>query len=413
MARELRAQIPRACRIRQFRRPTDRPTRRPAPSSPSPRVTLPFFPTALGSLTHTRTHSHTPALLLQSSKRARETIGVELYAAQQTLSRLQTKLDQTNDALERTALERERAEDELRELQEWFETRAGEADEQRSAVDRYQQELDALNATLKHVEAHDREIKSEIAVTRTAAFAAEEAVGRLEKEKLEQDVLIDSLQATLKKLHLQAATLDAQIAAQRKETEAARATLAEASAEMDSVHAEKNQLLSQWKSALVGNAKRDEALAATQKALEEQQEKMLMIEAETSANKKLIREQERQNERLANLLAKTEAESEFLQRTIQQCRDKRDKLAETHERLTLSLEETEAHLDRAKKESRALDKELKNAERERRTPDRLPGTRTSACSRISPSRRRWRRARSDSSTPPRRSARRSRRRRRR
>ena len=188
---------------------TDRPTRRPAPSSPSPRVTLPFFPTALGSLTHTRTHSHTSALLLQSSKRARETIGVELYAAQQTLSRLQTKLDQTNDALERTALERERAEDELRELQEWFETRAGEADEQRSAVDRYQQELDALNATLKHVEAHDREIKSEIAVTRTAAFAAEEAVGRLEKEKLEQDVLIDSLQATLKKLHLQAATLDA------------------------------------------------------------------------------------------------------------------------------------------------------------------------------------------------------------
>ena len=266
--------------------------------------------------------------------------------------------------MERTALERERAEDELRELQEWFETRAGEADEQRSAVDRYQQELDALNATLKHVEAHDREIKSEIAVTRTAAFAAEEAVGRLEKEKLEQDVLIDSLQATLKKLHLQAATLDAQIAAQRKETEAARATLAEASAEMDSVHAEKNQLLSQWKSALVGNAKRDEALAATQKALEEQQEKMLMIEAETSANKKLIREQERQNERLANLLAKTEAESEFLQRTIQQCRDKRDKLAETHERLTLSLEETEAHLDRAKKESHALDKELKNAERD-------------------------------------------------
>jgi chromosome segregation ATPase len=315
-------------------------------------------------LTHTHAHTHTPALLLQSSKRARETIGVELYAAQQTLSRLQTKLDQTNDALERTALERERAEDELRELQEWFETRAGEADEQRSAVDRYQQELDALNATLKHVEAHDREIKSEIAVTRTAAFAAEEAVGRLEKEKLEQDVLIDSLQATLKKLHLQAATLDAQIAAQRKETEAARATLAEANAEMDSVHAEKNQLLSQWKSALVGNAKRDEALAATQKALEEQQEKMLMIEAETSANKKLIREQERQNERLANLLAKTEAESEFLQRTIQQCRDKRDKLAETHERLTLSLEETEAHLDRAKKESHALDKELKNAERD-------------------------------------------------
>ena len=158
----------------------------------------------------------------------------------------------------------------------------------------------------------------------------------MEKEKLEQDVLIDSLQATAEKLHLQAATLDAQIAAQRKETEAARATLAEASAEMDSVHAEKNQLLSQWKSALVGNAKRDEALAATQKALEEQQER----DADDRGGDE--REQEAHQgagarERLANLLAKTEAESEFLQRTIQQCRDSAGQAGGDGERLTLSL----------------------------------------------------------------------------
>jgi hypothetical protein len=39
------------------------------------------------------------------------------------------------------------------------------------------------------------QVKGDIAVTKRAAYAAEEAVQRLEKDKLQQDYLIDGLQA--------------------------------------------------------------------------------------------------------------------------------------------------------------------------------------------------------------------------
>ncbi len=55
-------------------------------------------------------------------------------------------------------------------------------------VEKHQMELDRLGATLKQIETYNEEMKSEIAVTRRAAYAAEGAVQKLEKEKLHQDL---------------------------------------------------------------------------------------------------------------------------------------------------------------------------------------------------------------------------------
>lgn len=280
------------------------------------------------------------------------------------MARLQSALDAARSKCASASDRRARAEDDLRELQDWFDTRAAESDDRRDAVDRYQSELDALSATLRQVEAHNEKMRSEIATTRTAAYAAEEAVGKLEKAKLEQDVLIDDLQATLKKLHLEAATLDAQTTSQRRETTVARETLAEANAEMEAVHHEKAQLASQWKSALVGAAKRDEALRATRDALNRQKEESTMIDAETRATRRGVKEQEHKNEQLAGILRKVETECEFLEKNAAQCREKKERLAETHAKVSAALEETEAHLDAARKTSASLDKETKLAEQE-------------------------------------------------
>lgn len=57
-----------------------------------------------------------------------------------------------------------------------------------------QRELDRLGSTLKQIESYNEQMKGEIAVTRRAAYAAEEAVQKLEKEKIRQDYLIDDLQ---------------------------------------------------------------------------------------------------------------------------------------------------------------------------------------------------------------------------
>jgi coiled-coil domain-containing protein 40 len=149
-----------------------------------------------------------------------------------------------------------------------------------------QHNLDKLGATLRQVEAHNDAVRGEIAVTRRAAAAAEDAVQRLEKEKQQQDYLIDDLQAracgiiwlmrlmsictglrgqaqphklclhiacpqeTMRSLQQQHALYSAQLVSQARETRAAKEMLAEAESEMEGVRFEKKQLLAQWRGSL-------------------------------------------------------------------------------------------------------------------------------------------------------------------
>ena len=289
---------------------------------------------------------------------------MELYGVQQNLGKLQQQLDRTVEDQASTARARSDAENDLRQLQEWLESRSMDAKSQRRDHDSHQKELDDLNATLRQVEAYNEQMKGEIATTRTATYAAEESATALEKEKLDQDVLIDVLSENLKRLHQAHALAEAQLIAQRKETGAARATLEEAAREMEAINYEKKQLASQWKTSLVGMARRDEALQATQNALRTQAEETTMIEAETSAYKRQIKEAEGTNEQLTQRLRKMEAEGEFLSKNVDVCREKKERLMETHARLTASLEETESHLEKAHREAKALDDETNKTEKE-------------------------------------------------
>lgn len=239
-----------------------------------------------------------------------------------------------------------------------------ETNDQRLGVNRYQLELDKLNGTLKQIEQYNEQMKSEIAVTRRATYVAEESVSKLEKEKQEQDVLIDALQETLKQLHQSLALYEAQMTAQRKESKAARDTLAEAGQEMEAINFEKKQLLQQWKSSLIGMAKRDEALQATEQALHKQREQVMTIESETEGYKRSIKEEEQRNEQLTQVLRKVETEAEFLQKNIDSSREKKEKLIEAHAKLKKSLEQTEEHADQAVREAKRLDAEALEVDKE-------------------------------------------------
>lgn len=62
-----------------------------------------------------------------------------------------------------------------------------------------QQRLDSLAASLKQIEKYNEQMNSEIAVKRREAYATEEAVQKLEKDKMDQDFLIDGLQVSTPK----------------------------------------------------------------------------------------------------------------------------------------------------------------------------------------------------------------------
>ena len=234
-------------------------------------------------------------------------------------------------------------------------------DESRDAdrkVSRFQNELDKLAGTLKQIEAYNEQMKNEIAVTRRATYVAEESVVKMEKEKKEQDMLIDMLQEQMKQQHQQLSLYEAQLEAQRRETKAAQETLAEAEREMESINFEKKQLANQWKSSLIGIARRDEALQATEDAVRRQREQEMAIESEIDGYKRSIKVEQQENEKLTAIVSKLDSEQSFLHGQQNAVKEKHARLQEVYSRLKRSLEQTEASLAAAVAEAKQHDEQL-------------------------------------------------------
>jgi septal ring factor EnvC (AmiA/AmiB activator) len=102
-----------------------------------------------------------------------------------------------------------------------------------------------------------------------------------------QDLLIDRLNEQLKGLHDKFQLYDAQLLSQREETDAAGSTLADANREMEQIAFEKKQLLNQWRSALLGMQRRDEALQATLTAIQKQREQVRGVVGGASERERL------------------------------------------------------------------------------------------------------------------------------
>lgn len=128
------------------------------------------------------------------AKKKREQIGVELYGYQQGLAKLQIQLESTHQSFQDISRMRAQTEDQLAQLKAHLEADSNDGKRERVRVEKHQMELDRLGATLKQIEAYNEEMKSEIAVTRRAAYAAESHVQKLERDKLEQDLRIDTVQ---------------------------------------------------------------------------------------------------------------------------------------------------------------------------------------------------------------------------
>ena len=76
---------------------------------------------------------------------------------------------------------------------------------------------------------------------------------------------------------------------------------------MEAINFERKQLLQQWKSALIGMQRRDEALQATEDALLKQREQEMALESEILGVKKAIGQEEQTNETLCNTEGKLAA----------------------------------------------------------------------------------------------------------
>ena len=295
---------------------------------------------------------------LARQKRSREDVGVQLYQVQQQLAKLQMNLEKVHENHSIISQLREQAESDLSAMKPTYQDKLLEVKDNRAKNDKYQSELDQLNMTLRQVEAYNEQMKSEIAVTRRATYKAEESITSLESGKRQQDVLIDNLNEKLKRAQEELAQNEAQLLSQRGETTTAATTLKQAATEMEAINFERKQLLQQWKSALIGMQRRDEALQATEDALLKQREQEMALDSEISGVKKAIHKEEEKNEVLASTEGKLDSEQRAVDANIASCAEKEEKHHERFAMLNRSLEQTDAELAKIATTESSLEHEV-------------------------------------------------------
>merc|ERR1719199_2022904 len=292
----------------------------------------------------------------------REDVGVTLYGAQQQLAKLQLQLEQLHDSVAVVTRSREEADQGLIDITAKYDDAKKGVDSQLKKLQKVQDELNQLEITLRQVDEYNTQMRAEIAVTRRATHKAEENIKGVEKSKVKQDLLIDKINEEIKSLTERKAIYEAQLVAQKQETEAAVATLTEAAREMEAVEFEKKQLQQQLQSALRGMMRRDSALQNVDTAMKELEEASLAIESEMRGLARSGRHAQEENEKLAGLLTKNENELSYMQTQMSQIHTDRQRLAERYAMLRKSLDSTTGETGKIKAALKDSQQELQTVE---------------------------------------------------
>eukprot|EP00941_MAST-03F_sp_MAST-3F-sp1_P005952 g5952.t1 len=294
---------------------------------------------------------------LKREKRKREDTGVSLYSTQQQLAKLQLQLESTIKEHASLADTRSQAEEQTTTDLKKLEVVKREVEVEEAKVAKFQKELDRLHETMQLCEKYNESMKGEIALARRVAYKTEENVSEKEKKKGHQDLYIAQLTERIKSTRESFALYKAQLVSQQQETRAAASTLKEAFKEMEAISFEKKQLMSQWKTSLVGIQRRDEALAATREAIDKQKQSSLSTISETKGVKSVIKTEQVKNEDHTAAHDKVVDEIQFLKKEVAKLLQIRSKLEERYVMLRKSLEQTDA-------ESKRVELERKNVEQQ-------------------------------------------------
>jgi septal ring factor EnvC (AmiA/AmiB activator) len=214
---------------------------------------------------------------------------------------------------------RELGDQQLNEVRKVYKNQQTEVNGERKKASGLRTELDSISLRLFYLENAKGEVQSDISVMKRAAEKADSEVSKAEETKRKQDLFVNRLVEQLDRLREDIALYDAQFEAQAAETRAAREALFEAKTEIDAINVEKKQLFAAWNSALVGMRRRDEAHAAMAEAMRDQQQRMVTIEKEIEAFRRLTQQEQQNNEQLTVMLNKLEAEMATVKKMLAQC----------------------------------------------------------------------------------------------
>ncbi|OHT09128.1 hypothetical protein TRFO_22140 [Tritrichomonas foetus] len=256
----------------------------------------------------------------------REQVGVELYSIQQQLAKLHQRLTEANTEREAAEAIRLDFEKQLKEERESLKQTQEELDIRTKDYERQRTELDKLNETVLLLEQRNQEIMNQKKVVQRETYKSEQSATETELSKQEQDMYIDRLTHQVQDITSQLSVYETQILAQRGETKTARDALLQASLEMEKINFERNHLLQDWNSALIGVKRRSVTLQEIEAAAAKQEEEIRALENEAEGLKKQIADQQEQAERNTNMMKKINMRIQYLNGKIAGAEDERKDL---------------------------------------------------------------------------------------
>ncbi|KAI9201921.1 uncharacterized protein BJ171DRAFT_569980 [Polychytrium aggregatum] len=295
---------------------------------------------------------------VRKATKRREEIGVELYAVQQQLARLQAVLESAEDNFDVIRSYREEAERHLKHTSAQHKEEKDKYLQHQRSLEQHKHELEKISRTLQQVDLYNEELRSKILVAKRTTLKAEEDITNQEIEKKRQDYFIDHLTDQLRKLQEKRVLYDNQYLAQQKETHAAIETLQEASTEMEAIQFEKRQLIHQWKSSLIGLQRRQDVLQQIEQGIQTSKDQIQSMVGEINGFKLSLRRAQEESETVTMLLAKLEGEVNFLKKQIGIVGENKEKLKDTYMVYTKSLGQTEQELAQVMQERQALQLEV-------------------------------------------------------
>lgn len=284
----------------------------------------------------------------------RENLGVQLYGLQQQLAKLQLTLESEHNDFNSIIDTKLQDEEIIKSITSNNREQKTLLDEHKKQEKKYASELEAINETLRQIQEYNEEVKSEIAMTRRATHKAEQSMQSLEKHKDFQDVYVDKLTNQILLLQEQISLHAGQIEAQRKETTDANAVLQDTARELELIAHEKKQLVTQWKAALAGLSRRDEALSQATQTLNAAERAVHDYDVEIIGIKRKIQKEQTRNEDLCLFRDRIESELQWVEDNLTKIRAEREQLQERFGLLTKSLTQTDGEAKKLEAISKAL-----------------------------------------------------------
>ncbi|CAG9332362.1 unnamed protein product [Blepharisma stoltei] len=295
---------------------------------------------------------------LKKFRRDREDVGVQLYGVQQQLAKMQMNYERTRDNYNIIKKYREESDEQLDVLQNDWDKKKKEVEDQAKKVNKAQDELNQINRTLRQVEEYNEQMKSEIAQGRRMTYKAEEAVVRLEKEKKGQDVLIDHMNEEIKRLGEQKNLLEAQLRSQREQTETATETLKDANEQLDKINLSKKDLMADWRDYLRGMQRRDETLQAIQSEIQKQREQESNLDSELRGYQQLFKQETENYDKLLQQMDSTKNELGLLKKNLENFENQKKYLEEQDRMLKASKKATEKEISNLETKKKGTEDQL-------------------------------------------------------